>query len=59
VDSPAVLKWWAREGFSGNAVLVLYRELLDLIRQEPGNEGLKLDLLKDESCTMASLSQTA
>jgi hypothetical protein len=59
IDSPRVMKWWAREEVTGNAVLVQYSDLLELIRREPGNEALKLDLIEDEPFTMASLSQTA
>lgn len=58
-DSLAVMEWWAREGFSGNAVLVQYGELLQVLEREPRNAALRKALLGDETFTMASLTQVA
>ena len=59
INSPSVLKWWEREGFVGGSVLVQYEDVRDLIRYEPGNEALKLELIEDEPFTMATLTQVA
>lgn len=57
LDSPAIVEWWAREGFAGNSMRFEYDTVLELIRDEPGNEALKLDLLGEEGFTMAAVSR--
>jgi hypothetical protein len=59
ISGLSILKWWDQETIVGGSVLAEYGTVLNLIRHEPGNEGLKRDLAEAESFTMASLTQVS
>lgn len=57
IDSPGIVKWWDEQGTVGGYALIEVDKVLSIIRYEPGNDELKLALLRMEGFTMVRVDR--